>query len=105
MRAPLIVLTTLLTAAATQADAQSYTLRPFTIPGATSVAVAGIADSGLATGSYVSPAQPNGAGFVGHRGAVTTMVLLGAPNAGYSARIRADPHRHQQPRHRRRWLL
>ena len=70
----------LLCGAAMPAVAGDYSFRLFDIPGATSVAVAGINDSGLAAGRFVSASEPNGAGFVGRRGRVTTMALLGTPD-------------------------
>ncbi len=83
MRATVPMMTALVCASAARADAQTYELRPFHVQGATSVAVAAVTDTGLAAGRYTSPAQPNGAGFVGNRGAVQTMALLGPPNATF----------------------
>ncbi len=84
MRAILPAIVLLATAALSDhARAQPYVMHPFGIPGATSVSVAAINDSGIAVGSYVSPSQPHGAGFVGHCGAVSTMALAGQPTANF----------------------
>ena len=70
-------------AASAKAQAPSFVMHPFGIPGATSVSVTAVNDSGVAVGSYVSPTQPYGAGFVGHRGAVSTMALAGQPSTSF----------------------
>ncbi len=69
-------LAALLCGSALPALSATYTLQPFSFPHATSVSVAGINDHGLATGTYVSAAQPYGAGFVGRRGTATTLEPL-----------------------------
>ncbi len=90
MRAILAASAALL-AAATAASAQTYQLRPFTIPGATSVAVAAVTDAGLAAGRYASPAQPSGAGFVGTRRGVSTMAMLAPASATFPSEYIPNP--------------
>ena len=62
--------------ASTSAYAASYTLTPLTVEGGQNVAAAAVNDHDVITGSYVTQAEPYGAGFVGKPGAFVTLPRL-----------------------------